>query len=252
MENEILSANDLDKIIGERLQKEGIVFVKTNTPRIGTNDDILKEIPKIKEFFRDEFLAYPGVTLLRFYKNCCEDIQKSSFLKTQNFITSPDFIMLTVFFSGIIEAFIYLAKNRETHVQVDFALIEKIEALFTKEEKEVIFEKSTELMKNLGTQIEETYIWAKEFYTKEEEQTNALGEFLKVLIDKKSSKEDVKAVAEKTLDAVFHVDNRYSVFWNQKRSALGILNPVENLILNINRIMTYNNILQHTNRIYPL
>ncbi|MFA6514296.1 MAG: hypothetical protein WCT50_03360 [Patescibacteria group bacterium] len=232
----------IDLLIKEKLKTAGIILCDTNN-----------EIPTLEngvKFFENELLKRDRATVIIFTHYCLAPIMKlfreASIMKLC--FESSSFATIAMIFAGYAEAGLAKGINsipNKNHVK----LITTLPTLFEQNEFENIISCSKYILSGFLAKTKEAIKWLKEDIEPQKKQADALKEFINLLREDGFNEEQDKKSKEKTTQRVLDVcmpggvDNNHNLYTLKTREQFGMFSPDKELLIDIDRIFIYLDIL---------
>ena len=259
-ENSKVSSDDpnllkTDILIQTRLEEAGLVLIEAGSeePKKGELD-LLDDV----EFFKNELLRRNRATVIVFTFYCVPAICK--IFKEPNIakfcVEQPGFGVLAVMFTGYIQANSVLEngfiENKNGH-----KLLTALPGLFDQKEFQEIELCLKSLLVKFPEQLKEAVKWLKEDIEPANKQKEVLLEFMTLLRKNKGKisgdNPEMKRISQKMLDTCMPdmgVSNDHNFHTLKAREQLFIFSPDKQLLMNIERIFNYLDILSYAG-IFP-
>jgi hypothetical protein len=243
---------EVDALIASRLKKKNLSF------SIEKMEKRKVSIEAIISDFKDEILGRNRNTAGTFLKYCYMSLFDNFICTTTEklFFESSDFATISLMSLGAQQALEGFGKIKEENIN-DLEFYEALPTLFTEEEflKIIVYVKS--LLSEFPEKTKKCYTWIVEHVEPKKQQEEALAGFIKDLQDRKDwstdkfrADDNFKASAQKVLDTVLGQTEResgHSLFILQAREEIGILPPPKELMLSMDRILNYLDVLYYAN-----
>lgn len=215
--------------------------------------DVNNEIPALEngvEFFKKELLKRDQATVIIFTHYCLAPVLKvfkeASMIKLC--MESSSFAAIAMMFAGYAKA--GLVEKISSISNENYAkLITTLPSLFEQNEFEDIMACSKFILSDFLVKTEEAIKWLKEDVEPQEEQVNALKEFMSLLqkngFNEENGKKSKEKITQRVLDVCMpgRADNNHNLYTLKTREQLGMFSPEKELLINIDRIFTYLDIL---------
>lgn len=231
-----------DLLIGDKFKAAGIILCDSNSETLTLDNGV--------EFFEKELLKRDRATVIIFTHYCLAPIMK--FFREEGAmklcLKSSSFATIAMMFAGYTKA--GLAKGINSIPNNNYVkLITILPALFEQNEFEDIMTCSKYILSNFKDKTEEAINWLKEDMDLQKKQVDVLKEFIYLLredgFNEEQNKEKKEKTAQKVLDVCVPggVGNNHNLYTLKTRERFGMLSPDKELLVSIERIFIYLDIL---------
>ncbi len=263
-ENSKVSSDDpnllkTDILIQTRLEEAGLVLIEAGSEEPKKGELEIEEILKDGvEFYKNELLKRNKATVIIFADYCLPSVGEIfNEPKVEELcVEQPVLGTLLIMFVGYIQAHSALEKgcieNKNWH-----RLITTLPGLFDQKEFKEIELYLKDLLAKFPEQLKKAVKWLKEDIEPANKQKEVLFEFVDFLQKNqgqvKENSPEMKRISQKVLDTCMPgsgVDNNHNFHTLKAREQLFMFSPDKQLLINIERIFTYLDVLSYAG-IYP-
>ena len=245
METNMTTWYKLSLLIAESLDRVNITLV----PKFENQGEMKKTVT---EMFTASFFSRNLSTVANFIKYCFKPLQVS--LTKEYLYESEDWRLLIACLAGCLQGIGEVCnqtQDKKGYVP-NYELMKAIYSLFTKDELQEIAQATKDMIMQLPNEVKEACIWMKKDISARKEQVDAVAEFAGGMfgIDgrKKLGSTELVQLAQKFMATVVPDSDitAHSIYLNQRREQLGILTPPKQLMVHIEYVLNFMDVLHNS------